>query len=551
MKYVTYLKNNWHIVVLIAILVLGLKLRLYHIDYPSIGYHNMKENEYLNEAQIMLETNDFIHTRVRWQGLSENDYIQEALPVLPWLTVIFWKIFGTHLAIPRMFIVLSSLGAIWLTYMIAFKLSNNKYLALTSALLMSFMPLGVFFGRNVQPDMPALMLTLLFTYYFIKWLETRSRNDFILFSAAVALTGLIKITNLIGLVALVFLIPYKDILKNYKKYIPLAAIFFVILLSIPAWMLVTKLVTPTEYGIWSPRGTPLFEVFTPGYWQENGKIIISYYAVHDNFTAWYLWFAFFGFIFAAMKYKSKFSRFMFGYILAMVPYGVILTNRIAQHNYYQMPFLALICFLSALFFFNLGAISRQIVLSFVKNKELGIAASLIPLLLILLTVGSVRASINVQFDQQYIGYDEAGKYIQSHSEPEERVFLEGISAGQGASLFGHASRFGTWMPKNISEFKRGEDEKNFRWVVLYNQAWRQGIDEGIFMIAQKPEIWQYIQDNYQLKQVGYIGSTEQPVRIYMVLEKGGRLNDSTISNVPQLAVTYELTSAQIPLYTVE
>ena len=35
---------------LIVILAFGAYLRSYHMDYPSIGYHNMKENEYLSMA---------------------------------------------------------------------------------------------------------------------------------------------------------------------------------------------------------------------------------------------------------------------------------------------------------------------------------------------------------------------------------------------------------------------------------------------------------------------------------------------------------------------
>ncbi|MDP7157791.1 MAG: hypothetical protein QF922_06170, partial [SAR324 cluster bacterium] len=35
---------------LTIILVFGAYLRSYHINYPSIGYHNMKENEYLSMA---------------------------------------------------------------------------------------------------------------------------------------------------------------------------------------------------------------------------------------------------------------------------------------------------------------------------------------------------------------------------------------------------------------------------------------------------------------------------------------------------------------------
>ena len=38
------------LIALACIVALGFQLRSYHIDYPSIGYHNMKENEYLSMA---------------------------------------------------------------------------------------------------------------------------------------------------------------------------------------------------------------------------------------------------------------------------------------------------------------------------------------------------------------------------------------------------------------------------------------------------------------------------------------------------------------------
>ena len=550
-KYMGFIKKRWPLIVLIAILLLGFDLRIYHINYPAIGYHNMKENEYLGEAKIMQDTGNLLHTKVLWKGLSKNDYMQEAIPFLPWLTALLWSAFGTELFLPRLIIIFSSLGSIYLIYLVGKKLTGKEYFSLTSALLMAIMPLGVFFGRNIQPEMPALFFLLMYMYFFLKWLDTRNNKDFIYFAICLAIAALLKITNLVGIVAFIFLIPYKDILKNYKKYWKLALILFVILLSIPIWIFISKTVTPTDYGIWSPHTNAMFKIYTKEYWQNNGEIIKNY-AIGENFTAWYIWFSFFGLFFAALKYKSKFSRYIFGYVLAIVPYATILSTRIHQHNYYQMPFLPIVCFLSALFLFNLGNFAKQIVKNFTKHKQLLIAASIIPLLLIVPTIGSVETSINRQFDMQYIGYDVAGEFIKKNSAPEDRIFLEGISGGQGASLFFYAERFGTWMPQNLSEFKRGETEKNFKWVVLYNEVWRQNIDEGVFGIARKQEIWNYIQKNYYVRQVGLLNpENKKPMRVFMVLEKGKSLNESIVSSNPTIAMTYEFTYGKIPLYTVE
>jgi len=543
------LASKWYLALLFLIIVIGFNMRYYHADYPSIGYHNMKEQEYLQEASVMHDTGDFIHTRVMWKGLTQDSYMQEALPLIPWLTAVSWLVLGKSLLWPRMLIIISSLVSLVLVYSITFRLSKNRYLGLVAALLFSFMPLGVFFGRNVQPDMPGLMLMLLFVHYFLIWLQTRKTKHIVLFSALIALAGLIKPTNLIALAFVMFLIPYRDIIKNHKKYLVPAGIVILILMSIPLWMVISKATTPTDYGIWSPRNTPLFEIFTKTYWDAYGPAIKNY-AFSDNFTGWYLLFSALGLVFAALKHKTKFSRFLVGYLLSFIPYAIVVSTRLHQHSYYQLPYLPLVCMLSGYFIFSIGSIFSQIAKQFTKSKPIHVAASLLALLLILPTLPAVKASVNRQFDTQFIGFDVAGKYIHEHSQPDERVFLEGIMGGQGANLFGYANRFGTWMPKNLTDFKKGED-MGFSWVVLYNQAWQQGIDEYIFEISQKPDIWQYLQDNYQIMQVGIIGTGQDYTRVYMVLEKGGQLNESIITGQPELAQTYEYTYGTIDLYAVE
>jgi len=543
-------KNNWQFAVLLLILIFGFYLRSYHLGYPSIGYHNMKENEFIGEAHVMLESGDFLQTKVLWKGLSENANIQEALPILPWYAAATFALFGNNLAILRMFIVACSLISVIMVYLIGMQLSNKNYYALLAAFIFSFLPLGVFFGRNYQPDMPALMFGLLFIYFFIKWTEDRSRTDLILFSSSIAMAGLLKITNLIFILAVVFLVPYKDLFKNYKKYLPAALIFILIMGSIPVWAMVSMAVNPTEYGVFQSSSAGYFDIFTGEYWQSNGQVIKAY-LVGENFTAWYVWFSVLGLVFALLKRKTRLSKFVLGYVLTIIPYGMILSVRITQHNYYQMPFVALIAFLSAYFIFGLGTIASQIASNFTKVKLLKSSAAFIPLLLIVPTIAAIETSIDRQYDTLFIGYDVAGQYIREHSQPDERIVLEGKSAGQGASLFSAAARFGGWMPRNVTALIQAEDEKNARWIVLYNEIWRTGRDEGIFAVSQKQDIWQHIQDEYQIRQVGFLGSGEQIVRIYMVLEKTGLMNESVISNNPTKAMTYELTTTTIDLYTVE
>jgi len=45
-------------IAILAILALALLVRLPQLNFPSIGYHNMKENEYISMAQHMLKTGE-------------------------------------------------------------------------------------------------------------------------------------------------------------------------------------------------------------------------------------------------------------------------------------------------------------------------------------------------------------------------------------------------------------------------------------------------------------------------------------------------------------
>jgi len=53
----------WQWIFLAVIVGIGFILRIYNLNFPSVGYHNMKENEYLEIAENMLQDNDFLKER--------------------------------------------------------------------------------------------------------------------------------------------------------------------------------------------------------------------------------------------------------------------------------------------------------------------------------------------------------------------------------------------------------------------------------------------------------------------------------------------------------
>ena len=48
-------------IMILALIVIGaLALRIYNLDFPSIGYHDMREKEALSIAKEMSRTGDFL-----------------------------------------------------------------------------------------------------------------------------------------------------------------------------------------------------------------------------------------------------------------------------------------------------------------------------------------------------------------------------------------------------------------------------------------------------------------------------------------------------------
>ncbi|MDO8748757.1 MAG: glycosyltransferase family 39 protein [Candidatus Omnitrophota bacterium] len=146
------------IIILLFIIVLGFALRIYNMDFPSIGCHNMKENEYLGIAQEMQKTGDFITQRVYFYNALSGipgvkPYFQP--PLVSYQVLLAWKLFKENIWGPRLCNILFGLLSIGLMYLIAKGLFHTTAPALFSAFLLAIMPLAVFFSRNIQPESPA------------------------------------------------------------------------------------------------------------------------------------------------------------------------------------------------------------------------------------------------------------------------------------------------------------------------------------------------------------------------------------------------------------
>ncbi len=594
LKKIKNLKSiRYEYVFLFLFLVVGFYLRAYHIDYPAIGYHNMKENEYIGSAKFMFyEGEDYLHRKLYRMGAQDIPYFEEypQMPIIQWSSVILWKIFGMHLWLVRLLMILASVASIYVMYLLIFELSKSKYLALLSSFFMAVFPLGIFFGRNIQPESPALLFLLLGMLYYVRWLESFSRKDAFYLGLYLGISGLFKYTFLIGAIPLFFIFPFSKLKeKGFAGKLKSSALPVIAGVSpMIIWSLIAPLLNRLSTITEGTFGRiDLFRVFTVEYWQARWPSFNNY--IGDNYTWWFFWTAVFGImlvslsmkdkkmtylslagilfagvarfsaqgsptfvlsffaIFAiivanavlSLKHKRRFQAFVLFYAAAIIPYSMILSDYIPGHNYYQMPFLPLIALLSAYAIYSAGNLLKQVT----KIKFI----ELLPLVLILFTIQDISAHKDAMFNTQFFGLDIGGEYLKSNMMQGERFVMFGHSQSVAVCVYAERLCAGVGSADDLTEF---ETKRGTRWIFIDNGA-------GMALLQGNPELMRYIESNYDLSAIGLLRTGQGFSLHTIILRKGGSFSFSNISEHPVVKSqkviaqkNYELTKGNIEYYLI-
>ncbi len=560
-----FLKSvDWRAWLILAFLILGLFLRVQHLNAPSIGYHNMKENEQIDETVRFLEDGGWLHRKTFiFNGLSDGpgyfeEYVQA--PLIAYMTAPFWAVFGKQLWIPRLFMVLFMLGSILMTYFLVKELSGNEYLSLLSSFLITVMPLGIFFGRNIQPESPGLFFLLLSSYFYVKWVKTKLNRPLLGLYAflSLAVMASFKVTFLIILLPWLAIFPYRRFFSSLKSELSgfleffsssfwkstLGRNIFFPLLGFSPFVAVyavfrSIIVHPSRLN----QPFAFHNLLTADFFNSKWSIFKSF--LKDNFTIWLLILALLGLIFILIKYRTLFSKFLLAWFLSFFVYASILADKMAGHSYYQMPFLPLICILLAYFLFSLGSLLKQ-----VSGKQLML---FIPLILLVVGVPSLNGgnylvykswdSANDRvFGTVFYGQDYIGKEIKKRTSEGERFFLLSDSAQHNAVCTYAERRCGAF--RNLSHLKEKEEELGIRVMSFGPRSFME-------LQKERKKEWRYIKNNYHLELLGLLRRNDRLVPNQFVLEKGGSFNLSEFSNKkPRKVKSYDSVRGQVPYFVI-
>jgi hypothetical protein len=530
-------KKNWVIIALFAILILAFVLRVYHIDYPVVGYHNWKETHYLTEARNFAAdgffANGFLIPSWNYPNLQQNPSgaHTDSLPTISIVVGILFELFGTSLTIARLASILFVLGSIFVFYLIVDKLFKRKDLAIIASLLFAINPLSIFFGRQVQLLNPALFFCLLGSYFYILWRKNDTWKNLILFAVFLMIGILTKYSFVVFAVPILFTFPYKKLKEKVYlgKHLFLASIA---LLSY-IWL---RYSSSVSQSVGDQFEVVDFSVFTDsGFWMTMNLF------VKDNFTTLGLWLFVLGvlawFFVVKLNKKSLGYRFMNGYLIGSVLWFIFMGQKLQGHNYHQYPLIPLFVFFVAFFILAVYGLIRK----FLKFNWL--KWIVVILVLFLLWSPSMEAKDRM-FDTQFVGLDIAGDYLLENKVEEERVMH---SSHQAYGLLWHGDIMGTrGIPQTVEDMEYARTELNANWIFIY--SWDLGI-------LSEEERGNYIKENYEVKQMGFNANSEGQISpVYFLLKYGGLFSDSIINDALNSGNTlekeYEFSRGKSGLYYV-
>ena len=539
-------KVNIVYVLLIIFLIFGIYLRVYHLDFPSIGYHNMKENEYLDQAVFFTEEGNFLHKQAyAFAGFDEETNYHEEYgqaPLVPYMIFTIWKVFGYSLWAPRLLMILFFMAAVFVTYLVAKKLTKNEYISVLTAGLMTILPLGIYFGRNIQPEPPALFFAMLAIYYYLKWTDSWSKKELLYAALFLGIAGLFKYTFLIFAVPMLFIFPYKKFYEKFNKnrkewlqdikYVFYGFIPFILGVIVYEFLTITSQ-TQRNYDF------DFLRILTSSFWEPRSAIIMSF--LRDNFTIWFVYIALIGLLFVLFKYKTKFGLFLIGYTISIPIYIAAISSKIAGHSYYQLPFLPLVCILSAYALYSVGLMLKQII----RVR----AALYIPLVVILLIAptsiagnDSIQAANDRVFGTVFYGQDFLGEYLKTRMLPGER-FATATHSQDLATCSYARTRCG--FTGDLELFKRKEEVFNIRYVYV-------GVSQINSLLSSEDPFWVYIRESYGIDLIGLMPVNNQLSPRHIILKKGGKFDLSEVQNKQaEVARIYDTKRGDVTYYYIQ
>lgn len=328
--------------ILAGLLLLGVLVRLYHIDPPAFGHHDIRQYDTAAIARNFADEGmNPLYPRIDWRGGSPG-YVESEFPIYTYLLAALYKTFGPHQVLARGL----SIAAYVLTGLVLFGFARRLFderAALFAVFFYSVVPLSYFFTLSIQPDALMVLASLAGVHFFMQWSESARAPLLVLSWFCLSVAILVKPMN----VYLAIPIAYVCWQSFGWRFVRRPTL----------WLFAAAVIVPPilwyvhAYELWELYGNTLFRAYSKldftwlfvDRWTWPGPILSlgsPSYASDMAFrilflvatpAGLYLLFAGFG---AA---NTDRGRLLYWWLGAFLVTMVVFADQHRRHDYYQLP----------------------------------------------------------------------------------------------------------------------------------------------------------------------------------------------------------------------
>src|SRR5262249_25834217 len=137
----------------------------------------------------------FLYPQIRWGGNGPG-YVETEFPLVPFMTAVLFKAFGTAQWVQVIVPLLAGMGLVWATYRFGSDLYDRWTGLAAGAIVASVPTLTMLTTTGMWPDPPTLLFATLGLFLLSRWQKGDKQADFIYGGLCIALAIMLKLPTL-------------------------------------------------------------------------------------------------------------------------------------------------------------------------------------------------------------------------------------------------------------------------------------------------------------------------------------------------------------------
>jgi 4-amino-4-deoxy-L-arabinose transferase-like glycosyltransferase len=185
--------------------LLAVVARLIFINQPYVDHWSWRQSDVAAIARNFLQNGfRFGYPQIDWAGNAPG-YVGTEFPILPFIAAVCYKFAGVHEWIGRIQAIILFAVSLPFFFLLVREIFGSTP-GVWASFFYCFTPLNIFAGRSFMPDVPSLSFAIVGLYFFLRWVQHGESSSFCVAAIAISLSLLIKITSIVILAPVVYVL---------------------------------------------------------------------------------------------------------------------------------------------------------------------------------------------------------------------------------------------------------------------------------------------------------------------------------------------------------